>query len=159
MVFEVNVAELGGEGQVLGGGSYKLLHLFGMEDLDPSCGFGLGFDRVLLALESQAERLGREEVVPGEKATDSTLVLPFNIPVESVLKTIKELRDAGNAVELDLRGKKIGKTLDWASKNGFANVIIVGPNDLESGQCTIKNLKSGEQNSVELDSQEISRFL
>ena len=159
MVFEVNVAELGGEGQVLGGGSYKLLHLFGMEDLDPSCGFGLGFDRVLLALESQAERLGREEVVPGEKATDSTLVLPFNIPVESVLKIIKELRDAGNAVELDLRGKKIGKTLDWASKNGFANVIIVGPNDLESGQCTIKNLKSGEQNSVELDAQEISRFL
>ena len=54
MVFEVNVAELGGEGQVLGGGSYKLLHLFGLEDLDPSCGFGLGFDRVLLALEAQA---------------------------------------------------------------------------------------------------------
>ena len=46
MVFEVNVEELGGEGQVLGGGSYKLLHLFGLEDLDPSCGFGLGFDRV-----------------------------------------------------------------------------------------------------------------
>ena len=30
MVFEVNVAELGGEGQVLGGVSYKLLHLFGL---------------------------------------------------------------------------------------------------------------------------------
>ncbi|MGY8698556.1 MAG: histidine--tRNA ligase, partial [Candidatus Poseidoniales archaeon] len=29
MVFEVKVPELGGEGQVLGGGSYKLLHLFG----------------------------------------------------------------------------------------------------------------------------------
>ena len=52
MVFEVNVAELGGEGQVLGGGSYRLLHLFGLDDLDPSCGFGLGFDRVLLALEA-----------------------------------------------------------------------------------------------------------
>ncbi len=52
MVFEVDVAELGGEGEVLGGGSYKLLHLFGLEDLDPSCGFGLGFDRVLLALEA-----------------------------------------------------------------------------------------------------------
>ena len=50
MVFEVNVAELGGEGQVLGGGSYKLLHLFGMEDLDPSCGFGLGFDRLLMLI-------------------------------------------------------------------------------------------------------------
>ena len=61
MVFEVMVEELGGEGQVLGGGSYKLLHMFGLPDLDPCCGFGLGFDRVLLALESQAEGSGRDE--------------------------------------------------------------------------------------------------
>ena len=47
MVFEVHVPSLGGEGQVLGGGSYRLLHLFGLPDLDPCCGFGLGFDRVL----------------------------------------------------------------------------------------------------------------
>ena len=50
MVFEIIVPAMGGEGQVLGGGSYKLLHLFGLPDLDPCCGFGLGFDRVLLAL-------------------------------------------------------------------------------------------------------------
>ena len=108
MVFEVNVAELGGEGQVLGGGSYKLLHLFGLEDLDPSCGFGLGFDRVLLALEAQAERDGRSEVVPGEASAPSTLMLPFKIEARSVLKIVKELRDAGHIVELDLRGKNIG---------------------------------------------------
>ena len=61
MVFEVHVPELGGEGQVLGGGSYKLLHLFGLPDLDPSCGFGLGFDRIMLALEAQAKASGREK--------------------------------------------------------------------------------------------------
>ena len=159
MVFEVNVAELGGEGQVLGGGSYRLLHLFGMEDLDPSCGFGLGFDRVLLALEAQAERIGREEVVPGEKSSASTLILPFNIPVDTVMSIVKELRDLGHSIELDLRDKNIGKTLDWASKNGFTNVIIVGPKDLESGLCTIKNLQSGAQESAELNSTSVSRFL
>ena len=159
MVFEVNVAELGGEGQVLGGGSYRLLHLFGMGDLDPSCGFGLGFDRVLLALEAQAERIGREEVVPGEKSSASTLILPFNIPVDTVMSIVKELRDLGHSIELDLRNKNIGKTLDWASKNGFTNVIIVGPKDLESGLCTIKNLQSGAQESAELNSTSVSRFL
>ena len=159
MVFEVNVAELGGEGQVLGGGSYRLLHLFGMEDLDPSCGFGLGFDRVLLALEAQAARMGREEVVPGEKSSPSSLILPFNIPVDSVLRIVKELRNSGHAIQLDLRGKNIGKTLDWASKNGFTRVIIVGPKDLESGVCTIKNLQSGSQETAELNSDSISGFL
>ena len=62
MVFEVIVPSMGGEGQVLGGGSYKLLHLFGLPDLDPCCGFGLGFDRVL-ALEAQAAAENRSEVV------------------------------------------------------------------------------------------------
>ena len=159
MVFEVNVAELGGEGQVLGGGSYKLLHLFGMEDLDPSCGFGLGFDRVLLALEAQAERLGRSEVVPGETPVPSTLMLPFKVDAHSVLDLVRELRESGYNVELDLRGKNIGKSLDWASKNGFTNVVIVGPQDLENNQCSVKNLISGEQNVVDLDSTSISSVL
>jgi len=150
MVFEVNVAELGGEGQVLGGGSYRLLHLFGLEDLDPSCGFGLGFDRVLLALEAQGERDGRSEIVPGESAAPSTLILPFRIDVENVLPLVKGLRDSGHSTELDLRGKNIGKSLDWAAKNGFTNVVIIGPQDLENGVCSIKNLSSGEQQSVAL---------
>ena len=159
MVFEVNVAELGGEGQVLGGGSYRLLHLFGLEDLDPSCGFGLGFDRVLLALESQAERAGRSEVVPGETPAPSTLILPFRIEANTVLHLVKELRDSGHSVELDLRGKNIGKSLDWASKNGFSNVVIIGPQDLENSQCTVKNLQSGDQNVSGLDSTSISQLL
>lgn len=159
MVFEVNVAELGGEGQVLGGGSYKLLHLFGLEDLDPSCGFGLGFDRVLLALESQAERAGRTEVVPGETPEPSTLMLPFKVDASSVLAIVKNLRDIGHNVELDLRGKNIGKSLDWASKNGFTNVIIVGPQDVENKQCSVKNLISGEQSVVALNSDSISEIL
>ena len=159
MVFEVNVAELGGEGQVLGGGSYKLLHLFGLEDLDPSCGFGLGFDRVLLALEAQAERAGRSEVVPGETPPPSTLMLPFRVDSNAVLGIVKELRDVGHNIELDLRGKNIGKSLDWASKNGFTNVVIVGPQDFENSQCSVKNLVSGDQNVVALDSGSISEAL
>ena len=159
MVFEVNVAELGGEGQVLGGGSYRLLHLFGLDDLDPSCGFGLGFDRVLLALEAQAEREGRSEVVPGETPAPSTLMLPFKVDASTVLGIVKSLRDAGHNVELDLRGKNIGKSLDWASKNGFTNVVIVGPQDYESGQCSVKNLVTGDQNVVALDSGSIADVL
>jgi histidyl-tRNA synthetase len=159
MVFEVNVAELGGEGQVLGGGSYRLLHLFGLEDLDPSCGFGLGFDRVLLALEAQAERAGRVEVVPGETPAPRTLMLPFKVDTGAVLGIVKSLRDGGHHVELDLRGKNIGKSLDWASKNGFTNVVIVGPQDYESGQCSVKNLVSGDQNVIALDSESISSVL
>ena len=133
--------------------------MFGLDDLDPSCGFGLGFDRVLLALEAQAERLGRTEVVPGETPVPTTLMLPFKVSPHSVLDVIRELREYGHNVELDLRGKNIGKSLDWASKNGFTNVVIVGPQDLENNQCSVKNLISGEQNVVGFDSASISTVL
>ena len=152
MVFEVIVPEMGGEGQVLGGGSYKLLHLFGLPDLDPCCGFGLGFDRVLLALEAQAESSGRAEVVPGEIDGKGLIaVIPFNIDVAEVLPLVSGLRAAGQRVELELRGRKIGKAMNWANGIGASSTLVIGPRDLDAGQCMLKNLTSGQQSAVALN--------
>ena len=152
MVFEVIVPEMGGEGQVLGGGSYKLLHLFGLPDLDPCCGFGLGFDRVLLALEAQAESSGRAEVVPGEIDGKGLIaVIPFNIDVTEVLPLVSGLRAAGQRVELELRGRKIGKAMNWANGIGASSTLVIGPRDLDAGQCMLKNLTSGQQSAVALN--------
>lgn len=160
MVFEVHVPELGGEGQVLGGGSYKLLHLFGLPDLDPSCGFGLGFDRIMLALESQAKASGRAEVVPGELARPSLLaVVPFNIEPNNVLPLVAELRNSGQRVELELKGRKIGKAFSWADGIGADYVVIIGPKDLESGQASVKRLSDGHQFSVDLRAESIIEIL
>jgi histidyl-tRNA synthetase len=152
MVFEVQVEELGGEGQVLGGGSYNLMHLFGLADLDPCCGFGLGFDRVMLALEAQAEAEGRDEVVPGQQDGRGLIaVIPFNIDTQAVLQVVRQLRDAGQLVELELRGRKIGKAFTWADKIGATYTLIVGPRDLESGTGMLKNLKTGIEQAVDFD--------
>ena len=150
-VFEVKVPALGGEGQVLGGGSYKLLHLFGLPDLDPCCGFGLGFDRVLLALEAQAKELGRTEVVVGETDRRPLLaVIPFNVDAMAVLPLVADLRRAGVRVELELRGRKIGKALGWADSVGCTHAMVVGPNELDNKKAKIKHLASGEQAEVGL---------
>lgn len=160
MVFECHVPELGGEGQVLGGGSYRLMHLFGLEELDPCCGFGLGFDRVLLALEAQAERLGKDEVVPGESTTEPLLVVvPFKIEASEVLLVVKQLRDTGKRVELELRSRKLGRSFGWAESIGATHVMVVGPNDLESGTAAIKDLATGEQVDVPLDAGKIKAHL
>jgi len=160
MVFEVQVEELGGEGQVLGGGSYNLMHLFGLADLDPCCGFGLGFDRVMLALEAQAEAEGRDEVVPGQQDGRGLIaVIPFNVNAQAVLPVVRQLRDAGQLVELELRGRKIGKAFTWADKIGATYTLIVGPRDLESGTGMLKNLKTGIEQAVELDAASILNIL
>ena len=155
-VFEVHVPELGGEGQVLGGGSYKLLHLFGLADLDPCCGFGLGFDRVLLALEAQAEAEGRDEIVPGQ-ADEAPLLamIPFNVEPSKILDLVREIRSTGVRVEIELRSRKIGKAMGWADSIGAGYALVVGPRDLEQGQATVKRLVDGEQLPVALNTESI----
>ncbi|HJM19818.1 MAG TPA: histidine--tRNA ligase [Candidatus Thalassarchaeaceae archaeon] len=160
MVFEIMVDELGGEGQVCGGGSYKLFHLFGLDELDPCCGFGLGFDRVLLALEIQAEKSGRSEVVPGEDSSAATLaVIPFKVDVSQVLTIVSELRATGQPVLLELRERSIGKSMAWANNTGAQLAMVVGPRDIESGQVTIKRLSDGAQANCEMSAEAISQTI
>ena len=159
MVFEVHVPSLGGEGQVLGGGSYQLLHLFGLPDLDTCCGFGLGFDRVLLALEAQAQAHQQQYVVPGEQKEIMLALIPFKISLEHVLELVRDLRKKNHEVMVDLKSRGMGKSLAWADASGASHAIIIGPKDLESQTCSIKNLASGEQVNCALDAQTISQSI
>ena len=152
MVFEVKVDELGGEGQVLGGGSYKLLHLFGLPDLDPCCGFGLGFDRVLLALEAQAAASGREEAVPGEvDGRPHIAIAPNKADHMPLLPLVASLREAGARVELLLSKKNYGRIIKWTEGIGASHLLVVKPEDVENGVARLINFKTGGRSDVELD--------
>ena len=160
MVFEFEVAEMGGESQVLGGGSYRLMHLFDLDELDPCCGFGLGFDRIIIALEKQAERLGRNEVVPGESAGPGSLaVIPFKIDASHVLGLVGELRESGERVLLELRQRNLGRSMGWADSAGAAFALIVGPRDLEAGEATIKRMSDGQEAQCKLSAGAIAEAL
>ncbi|MGB0237022.1 MAG: histidine--tRNA ligase [Poseidonia sp.] len=152
MVFEVKVEELGGEGQVLGGGSYKLLHLFGLPDLDPCCGFGLGFDRVLLALEAQAAASGREEAVPGEVDDRPHIAIaPNKADHLPLLPLVASLREAGARVELLLSKKNYGRIIKWTEGIGASHLLVVKPEDVENGVARLINFKTGDRSDVELN--------
>lgn len=156
MVFEVKVEELGGEGQVLGGGSYKLLHLFGLPDLDPCCGFGLGFDRVLLALEAQAEAAGREEAVPGE--TDSRpyiAIAPLKADHLPLLPLVASLRESGARVELLLTKKNYGRVIKWTEGIGASHLLVVKPEDLDAGTGRLIDFKTGDRSDVKLNASSV----
>ena len=156
MVFEVQVAELGGEGQVLGGGSYKLLHLFGLPDLDPCCGFGLGFDRVLLALEAQAEAAGREEAVPGEADNRPYIAIaPLKADQLPLLPLIASLRESGARVELLLTKKNYGRVIKWTEGIGASHLLVVKPEDLEAGTGRLIDFKTGDRSDVELNASSV----
>jgi histidyl-tRNA synthetase len=137
MVFEGFAQNLGAENQILGGGTYRLAHLFGGDDV-ASCGFAIGFDRVMVSLGD---------------------ILPATVPIVGLVCTsegrnralvvAKELRDAGIRTEMDLMERGLGAQLAHASKTAnFA--IVIGQREAESGQVTLKNLTTAEQKTVDL---------
>ena len=159
-VFEVKVEELGGEGQVLGGGSYKLLHLFGLPDLDPCCGFGLGFDRVLLALEAQAAAAGRQDAVPGEAdGRPFIAVAPNKTEAMPLLPLVAALRAQGARVELLLSSKNYGRIIKWTEGIGASHLLVVTAEDIENGSGRLINFSSGDRADVALNAEAVLQSL
>jgi len=70
-------------------------------------------------------------------------IIPMNTLMESLLVATR-LRQKGYKVELDMSKKKIGKALDRANSEGIRNVIIIGENEVELNQLTVKNMETGE---------------
>jgi histidyl-tRNA synthetase len=137
-VFEAFAENLGAENQILGGGSYRLAHLFGGEDT-PSCGFAIGFDRVMVAL---GEIPGPGHLVAGVAHTREGRGF--------ALRVAARFREAGIRTELDLSEKGIGAQLSNIARHADY-ALIVGEKEAEKEMVTIKNLASGEQKTVPLE--------
>ena len=137
MVFEGFAQNLGAENQILGGGTYRLAHLFGGDDT-ASCGFALGFDRVMVSL--------------GDIEPVCAPIVGLVCTSEGrtrALEVARVLRNAGIRTEMDLMERGLGAQLAHASKSAnFA--IVIGRREAESGQVTFKNLKTAEQKTVDL---------
>ncbi len=137
MVFEGFAEGLGAENQVIGGGAYRLAHLFGGQDT-PSCGFAIGFDRVMVARgDKKPSSRPRVFVI----TTKETQLLGIT--------AARHLREAGICTETDLSGKGFGGQMSLAAKiAGY--VLIIGKQEMEKGTMILKDLQSGEQQEMTL---------
>jgi histidyl-tRNA synthetase len=137
MVFEGFAQNLGAEDQIIGGGAYRLAHLIGADDV-ASCGFAIGFDRVMVSL---GEVQHKKETVIGIVCTIEGRTRAFEVA--------RAFRNAGIRAEMDLVGRGLGAQIAHASRSADY-VAIIGQREAESGNVTLKNLQTGEQKTVDL---------
>ncbi|HEX2021877.1 MAG TPA: histidine--tRNA ligase [Candidatus Thermoplasmatota archaeon] len=141
MVFELEAPDLGAQKQIGGGGAYTLAELFGGEHVG-SAGFGLGFDRILLALK-------KEGAVPAPAPVAQVYVATLGAGAKAAaLRTAAQIRAAGASVEVDTMGRSLSKSLQHAAKLGARVVLIAGEKDLAQGNLTLRDMASGEQAAV-----------
>ena len=139
IVFEAYAREgLGAQKQICGGGSYRLAHLFGGDDI-PATGFALGFDRIAEICEVEAEKK-KVVVVANLKGLE----------VEA-FKIAEMLRKKGITVVVDVMERNLKRQMSYANDINADIAIIVGEKELKEGKVGVKDLRSGEQKTVSLD--------
>ncbi|NJD27926.1 MAG: histidine--tRNA ligase [Chloroflexi bacterium] len=144
--FEVYPAGAGGQQSAIGGGGRYdgLVELLGGRPT-PGIGFGIGLDRVLLALQERADRnAAAEAILAPEPAPLAVVVGSDPADTATRLRLATELRGAGLAVRADLGQRKLGKQLEAAARDGAHFAVIVG-DELASGQVQLRDLDAGTQ--------------
>lgn len=144
IVFEIYVPELGAQKQICGGGSYSLIKVFGGKEVE-STGFALGFDRLMNALDELCEKKEK-------KSHLDIYVAPISDKVSAKAYEITQnLRRNNIKADVDLNARKFKKLINYANKINVDKIAIIGENDLNDGKITIKDMKSGNQELIDVD--------
>ena len=144
-IFEVKVNGVS-IGSVSGGGRYdNLTGVFGLPDVS-GVGFSFGVDRLYDVLEEL-------ELFPEESlASTKILLIHFDQKgFEYGLKVLSQLRKEGIKAEIYPDLAKVKKQFDFASKKGIPFVGICGDQEIESGTLALKNIESGNQESISIE--------
>jgi histidyl-tRNA synthetase len=141
-VFEFTSEALGAQSTVCAGGRYDdLVKSLGGPDV-ASVGFGLGLERLLLAIEAahgaeQAERRGIQLVALGPQARE-------------VLVTVTALLrySLGVPIFMDYEDRKLLTQLKIADRNNARYALIVGSDELAAGQAVLRDLSDRSERTV-----------
>lgn len=143
--FEITSNTLGAQDAICGGGRYdKLVGSLGGKP-SPAVGFATGLERLLLAMGDKNELTNKEIkkiylISLGDKARST------------MIKILNNIRSSGYYVEFDSLRRSLKAQLRESNKLGASITIIIGDQEIEEQCAQIKNLKSGNQESVPFDS-------
>lgn len=142
--FEIISPALGAQSSIGGGGRYDhLMESIGGPEI-PGIGFAVGLERVLLAMESaQVER-------PQGTAPDVFVATAGQVPATEALRVTMLLRSVGLSAEKDYMDRSLRAQLKFADKKGARFLVILGDEEMEKGQATIRDMASGTQEGVDL---------
>ena len=141
-VFEIAVK--GGSLSLGGGGRYdNLVELYGGNPT-PCVGIGLGFERIF-------ETMVKEGMfkLPGASAKAFVVTVDKKF-LKQAVELASKLRALDVSCDTDLMGRNLRKQLECGNARGIPWAVFVGERELRSGKYTLRNMKSGKEQSLSL---------
>lgn len=140
-VFEWTTTQLGAQGTVCAGGRFDgLIEQLG-GNAAPACGFAMGIERLLALMQevntpAVLNTVDVYMVNQGEQANEKAVTLA------------EQLRDSGLRVLMHCGGGSFKSQMKKADASNAQWAVIIGDDEVRSGQATLKLLHGGEQRQV-----------
>ena len=136
-----------------GGGRYDGL----VEELGgkptPGLGFGLGLDRIMMALDAQNVEF------PQPVRCELYLAALGAEALKKAFLMVDELHRCGVPAECDLCGRGLKAQMKYADKLGAGYTMVLGDNELQEGKAELKNMKTGEKRKISIGEDFIDAYL
>lgn len=143
-VFELQCRALGSQNAVAGGGRYdKLIGIFNNGKDVPAVGSAMGIERLMLILEDSS-------LAQTEKSLD-VFVVAFKETEAFSISMLEKLRRSFIECDSDLNVRSVKSQFKTANKYNALYSIILGPDEVNSGKCVVRNMADGSEEKVDIE--------
>ena len=150
--FEFLTSNLGAQAAVGAGGRYDgLVEQLGGPKGTPGIGFAMGMERLVLLLQQKEQAATTAEA-------DLSIAALGPAAVNACLPLAQRLRERGLRVAMDYEGRGLKNQMKQADRLGASWTLIVGDDELQSGQAVLRDMRSKEQRVVALDAAAIAEM-
>ena len=133
-------------GSVCSGGRYENLASNFTKQKLPGVGMSIGLTRLFF----QLQELGLIDKMA--RSLTEILVIPMDESInEYAIEVLNNLREKGKSVDIYLESGKFKKKMTYADKLGVKKVIILGEDELNKREVSIKDMETGEQVSKKFE--------
>ncbi len=146
-VYETKLNDHPEIGSICSGGRYDDLASYYTKSKLPGVGISIGLTRLFFQLKDAG--IIKEE----DNSLTECLIIPFEGFMEEAISLTNSLREGGVEVFIYTEDGKLGKKMKYADSLNIPYTILIGEDEKASKKYLLKDMKSGEQFS--LDSQEI----
>ena len=145
-VYETTLDDHREIGSVCSGGRYDDLAAYYTDRKLPGVGISIGLTRLFYVLGEQGMLNDALPTAPAD-----CLLLPMTDDLSAAVRLATALRQAGIRTQLYSEQKKFKAKMQYADKLGIPYVLFLGEDEIARGECSVKELRTGEQVSLPVD--------
>ena len=119
----------------------------------PALGFGLGLDRILMAMNEMGADFGND-------AKCEVYIASLGEAAQmKAFQLTEKMHSCGIAADCDLCARGLKAQMKYADKIGAQYSIVLGDDEIANGEAVLKNMKTGEKKKISLNDDFVDTYI